>query len=54
MITTLERQSTETAPRSEWNHSCTAQCPNPCPAAGCVATPETDTVVSPEMTGATL
>lgn len=28
-MTVLER---ETEIRGEWNHSCTSQCPNPCPA----------------------
>lgn len=31
--------------RSEWNHSCTPQCPNPCPAAAsAIEVPEIDTV----------
>ena len=36
-------------PRSEWNHSCTSQCPNPCPASSMVDRPEADTV--PVVTG---
>ncbi|MEW1679304.1 hypothetical protein AB0O47_39555 [Streptomyces noursei] len=43
----LERPTDTTA---EWNHSCTSQCPNPCPASGSVATPEVDVYESPQMT----
>jgi hypothetical protein len=43
MNAVLERES-ET--RSEWNHSCTSQCPNPCPASGRTeVTPTMDTEI---------
>lgn len=42
----MERETTVTA---EWNHSCTSQCPVPCPASGAVTLPEIDTVAAPEM-----
>jgi hypothetical protein len=45
----MERPTTATY---EWNHSCTSQCPNPCPASGRVGTPEVDTVEAPEMAAA--
>lgn len=35
------------APTAEWNHSCTAQCPNPCPASSLVTMPEIDITASP-------
>lgn len=38
------------APSAEWNHSCTDQCPNPCPAASSlVDTPE---IIVPESPAA--
>lgn len=39
----------ETA-RAEWNHSCTAGCPNPCPYSNVVERTEGDIALSPEMT----
>lgn len=32
----------EDSVRSEWNHSCTSQCPIPCPALSQVVIPEID------------
>lgn len=37
----LEREE----PRAEWNHSCTPQCPNPCPASNVVELPQPEVVV---------
>jgi hypothetical protein len=37
----LER---ETEIRSEWNHSCTAQCPQPCPYSNTLDVPEVMTM----------
>lgn len=42
-VAVLERE-TETV--NEWNHSCTSQCPNPCPSSSAL-----DTDLAPEMTG---
>lgn len=39
MLATMERP---TDARQEWNHSCTSQCPNPCPASSGIALPEVD------------
>lgn len=38
-----------TTPTAEHNHSCTPQCPNPCPV-NAVARPEADVITSPVMT----
>lgn len=36
MTAVLERETI----RAEWNHSCTSQCPNPCPYSSVLDVPE--------------
>jgi hypothetical protein len=47
MTITMTEPITEA--RNEWNHSCTAQCPNPCPAANVIDLPEITIPDTPEM-----
>lgn len=46
MTITMERPAEI---RSEWNHSCTGQCPQPCPYSSMVERPEVDVVMAPRM-----